>query len=153
MKTLKKLNPGKSLVLFAALGLVSTVIAAPAFADHSNGSRTNRTYENNNGYNNGYGNRGYRNNTRNQYARLDRINRYGVRGKIIKYGRGTYRECFRVKRSGKYQREAAIVTVRYCLDPYGDAKMVRGSKQLVRYMGYYRPARGYNYRAPTPRRH
>ncbi len=148
MKTqTQRLNPGKPLLLLAALGLVGTALATPAFADYSNGSRSNRMYE----YNNGNANNGYRTRPRNQYAWLNRINRYGVRGKIVNRGRGYLRNCFRVKRTGRYQREAAIITVRYCMDHYGNAQIVRGTKRLVRYTGYYQPARGYKYDTPMPR--
>lgn len=139
MKTKTPLiTKGASLGLIAAIGLLGTMLAAPAMAKDYRGSNHNR------GYSNGYG---YQNN----YDYLNRINRYGVRGKIVAKGRGYNRNCFRVKRTGKYQYNPAIITVRYCTNHYGNAQMVRGSKRLVKYINAYRPARGHSYRTPNRR--
>ncbi len=150
MKTQTKPIPSsKTLLLLAAFGLASTTLAAPAMA-HGNRYTPPPVNTDGNMYNNNrnmYNNRNtYNNNIRAQYPWLNRINRYGVRGKIVKWGRGPYSNCFRVKRTGRYQGESAIVTVRYCQDHYGQARIVRGSKYLVRYIGMYRSARGYGSR-------
>ncbi|VAV87646.1 hypothetical protein MNBD_ALPHA06-162 [hydrothermal vent metagenome] len=56
-----------------------------------------------------------------------------VRGRIVAVGRGAYSDCFRVQRKGKYRREPAIVSVRYCENAYGDPVKMRGTTQLIRY--------------------
>ena len=146
MKTQTKTQiRSKNLFLLAALSLAGTTLAVPALADHNNGYRSSRTYQyNNGGYNNGYNN-GYMYQQRDRYARLNRVNQYGVRGRIVAWGNGPLQGCFRVKRTGYYSGQNAIVTVRYCLDHYGKAMKYRGSKQLVRYLNYYRPANSYGY--------
>ncbi|PHS24036.1 MAG: hypothetical protein COA84_10035 [Robiginitomaculum sp.] len=134
--------PGKGLLLLAGLSLASMATASPSLAHGNRGSM----------YNNGYNNTRYLNSQRQQYPWLNRINQYGVRGKIVNWGRGPLQGCFRVKRTGRFQRDSAIVTVRYCLDNYGQARLDRGSKRLVRYLNYYRPAAGtHNYRRPMAR--
>jgi hypothetical protein len=140
MKTHTHLNLSrKTLLLLAAIGLAGTALAAPAMA-HGN------RYSPAPMYNSGNHNNGNMYRQRDQYAWLNRINRYGVRGKIIRQGQGQLYGCFRVKRTGRYQREAAIVTVRYCKDGYGQPYMVRGTKRLVRYLAPYRQANHHGYR-------
>ena len=56
-----------------------------------------------------------------------------VRGRIVQIGRGRYAGCFRVQRKGRYQRDPAIITIRYCEDGYGQPRRMRGTKRLVRY--------------------
>ncbi|MDQ7017638.1 MAG: hypothetical protein Q9M33_00625 [Robiginitomaculum sp.] len=163
---LKKPSPGKAMVLLAAFGMAGMTIATPALAhgkrnvrppvyadndhDADDGYINKRSHRNHNMYNNGrYGNR-YMYSPRQQYPWLNRINQFGVRGKIIRWGHGPLEGCFRVKRTGRFQGDAAIVTVRYCLDGYGQARFVRGTKRLVRYLNYYRPANGYGYRYRQP---
>ena len=140
MKTqISKSNPGKRLVIFAALSMTVTALAMPALAGSGYAGDAYRPraapYH---AY--GYGDRPLR-----RYDRLNRINRYGVRGRIVAWGRGPLRGCFRVKRTGRYDRQRAIVTVRYCLDGYGQAYGVRGSKRLVRYLDMYRRTGSYAY--------
>ena len=162
----RKSGTGKTMILLAAFGMAGMAVAAPALA-HGNRNRPAPVYNNNDhDADDGYVNkRSYRNqhmyNNRNntrymysprqQYPWLNRINQFGVRGKIIKWGRGPLAGCFRVKRTGRFQGDSAIVTVRYCQDGYGQARFVRGTKRLVRYLNYYRPTNGYGYRQPMRR--
>jgi hypothetical protein len=136
--------PGKGLLLLTSLSLAAMALASPSMAHGNRGPM----YGNGSGYNNTR----YMNSPRQQYPWLNRINQYGVRGKIVKWGRGPLQGCFKVKRTGRYQGDSAIVTVRYCLDHYGQARIDRGSKRLVRYLNYYRPAANtHNYRQPMAR--
>lgn len=139
--------PGKGLLLLTGLSLAAIAVASPSMAHGNRGSMYN-----NSGYNNGHNNTRYQNSPRQQYPWLNRVNQYGVRGKIVKWGRGPLQGCFKVKRTGRYQGDSAIVTVRYCLDNYGQARIDRGSKRLVRYLNYYRPAANtHNYRQSMAR--
>ncbi len=147
MKTRKPISiPGRRLAALALVSMAGMALAVPALAhadydgdDDDYRPRMSRHYQH------GY----YRPAMR--YSWLNRINRFGVRGRIIAWGRGPLRGCFRVKRTGRYRGDAAIVTVRYCLDGYGQAYGVRGSKRLVRYLYPYRRAGGYEYRRPMRR--
>lgn len=129
MKT-KKINMSnaKRFAFIAAFGLFGTSVAAPALAGNNHGSNNHRGYTKSYGY-------------KADYSHLKRVNRHGVRGEIVAYGRGAYRNCFRVKKVGKYKYNPAIITVRYCKDHYGKAKFVRGSELLVHYINKYRPVR------------
>ncbi len=136
-----------ALLTFTALGL-----AAPAMAgqnNHGNHGKYKNTQNHShsgNSYNRQHNRWHNRNDNRHRGWNRNnhRGSRYGqdyrvprswrqVRGTIVKVGRGAYSDCFRVKRKGRYQREPAIVTVRYCEDMYGQPQKQRGSKRLIRY--------------------
>ncbi len=144
-------NPVRRLPVIALLSLAGAALAAPALA-HPDGDgdaddyrpRMARPYAHSYAYRPEY-------RPARRYAWLNRINRYGVRGRIVAWGRGPLRGCFRVKRTGRYRGDAAIVTVRYCLDGYGQAYGVRGSKRLVRYLEPYHRVDGYRYYRPMRR--
>ncbi len=152
-----KPRTGKNILLLAALTLAGTTIALPAAAHDRYKPMHNSGGGYNNGNNTGYNNNRYAMSPRQDYSWLNRINRYGVRGKIVKYGRGPLQGCFRVKRPGRFQGEKALVTVRYCLDNYGQAQVARGSKRLIKYLTYYRPAyrpaNGYRNNRPMTHRY
>ncbi len=154
---------GKSLFVLAAVTLAGTAMAAPAFAHHNSGY-------NNSGYSSGYMKAPYkkdmyrRNDYRGRgqyltpaqrYPWLNRINRYGTRGKIIRWGYGYLNGCYRVKRTGRYNGSPAIVTLRYCLDGYGQSVRQGGTKRLVRYIDAYGPmyrrSGGYRHNKPMYR--
>ena len=150
-------RPGKRLALLAALALAGAALAMPALAhdddDDDDEGRVAVSIYSGYGYNNGYRSHNRYRNRRDsgRYAWLNRVNRYGVRGRIVAWGRGSLQGCFRVKRSGRYYRSPAIVTVRYCQDGYGRPYAVRGSKRLVHYIDPYRRMSRYDYRRPMAR--